>query len=137
MRDRVEILNFGAIDAPIELIKAAEVVAAQASIFNTLKITDSFTVLQKGLRDTDAKKVATQVQQAATTLWQQLERLPDDQNKIEVLTQINERFEQVPAITIDATTLTQTVTNHLQKTKSTIQAQEQTKTRRYSSPRPF
>jgi len=137
VRDRVDTLDFKAIDAPIEVINAAEAVAAQAFIFTTLKRTDSFTTLQKSLRDTDAKKIATQVQKAATSLWQQLERLPDNQDKVEVLTQINERFEHVPAITIDAATLTQTVTDHLQKTKSAIQAQEQAQTRRYSSPRPF
>lgn len=137
VRNRVNTLDFKAVDAPIEVINAAEAVAAQAFIFTTLKHTDSFTTLQKSLRDTDAKKIATQVQKAATSLWQQLERLPDNQDKVEVLTQINERFEHVPAITIDAATLTQTVTDHLQKTKSAIQAQEQAQTRRYSSPRPF
>ena len=137
VRNRVNTLDFKAVDAPIEVINAAEAVAAQAFIFTTLKHTDSFTTLQKSLRDTDAKKIATQVQKAATTLWQQLERLPDNQDKVEVLTKINERFEHVPAITIDAATLTQTVTDHLQKTKNAIQAHEQAQTRRYSSPRPF
>jgi len=137
VRDRVDALDFKAVDAPIEVINAAEAVAAQAFIFTTLKHTDSFTTLQKSLRDTDAKKIATQVQKAATTLWQQLERLPDNQDKVEVLTQINERFEHVPAITIDGATLTQTVTDHLQKTKNAIQAHEQAQRRRYSSPRPF
>ena len=137
VRNRVNTLDFKAVDAPIEVINAAEAVAAQAFIFTTLKHTDSFTTLQKSLRDTDAKKIATQVQKAATTLWQQLERLPDNQDKVEVLTQINERFEHVPAITIDGATLTQTVTDHLQKTKNAIQAHEQAQTRRYSSPRPF
>lgn len=137
VRNRVNTLDFKAVDAPIEAINAAEAVAAQAFIFTTLKRADSFTALQKSLRDTDAKKIATQVQKAATSLWQQLERLPDNQDKVEVLTQINERFEHVPAITIDGATLTQTVTDHLQKTKSAIQAQEQAQTRRYSSPRPF
>ena len=137
VRNRVDTLDFKVIDAPIEVINAAEAVAAQAFIFTTLKHTDSFTTLQKSLRDTDAKKIATQVQKAATSLWQQLERLPDNQDKVEVLTQINERFEHVPAITIDAATLTQTVTDHLQKTKNAIQAHEQAQTRRYSSPRPF
>ena len=137
VRNRVNTLDFKAVDAPIEVINAAEAVAAQAFIFTTLKHTDSFTTLQKSLRDTDAKKIATQVQKAATSLWQQLERLPDNQDKVEVLTQINERFEHVPAITIDAATLTQTVTDHLQKTKNAIQAHEQAQTRRYSSPRPF
>ena len=137
VRDRVDTLDFKVIDAPIEVIKVAEAVAAQAFIFTTLKRTDSFTVLQKNLRDTDAKKAAAQVREAATTLWKQLERLPDNQDKIEVLTQINERFEHVPAITIDVATLTQTVTDHLQKTKSAIQAHEQAQIRRYSSPRPF
>ena len=137
VRNRVNTLDFKAVDAPIEVINAAEAVAAQAFIFTTLKHTDSFTTLQKSLRDTDAKKIATQVQKAATSLWQQLERLPDNQDKVEVLTQINERFEHVPAITIDAATLTQTVTDHLQKTKSAIQAHEQAQTRRYPSPRPF
>jgi hypothetical protein len=137
VRNRVNTLDFKAVDAPIEVINAAEAVAAQAFIFTTLKHTDSFTTLQKSLRDTDAKKIATQVQKAATTLWQQLERLPDNQDKVEVLTKINERFEHVPAITIDGATLTQTVTDHLQKTKSAIQAHEQAQTRRYSSPRPF
>ena len=137
VRDRVDTLDFKAVDAPIEVINAAEAVAAQAFIFTTLKRADSFTTLQKSLRDTDAKKIATQVQKAATSLWQQLERLPDNQDKVEVLTQINERFEHVPAITIDAATLTQTVTDHLQKTKSAIQAHEQAQTRRYPSPRPF
>ena len=137
VRNRVDTLDFKVIDAPIEVINAAEAVAAQAFIFTTLKHTDSFTTLQKSLRDTDAKKIATQVQKAATTLWQQLERLPDNQDKVEVLTKINERFEHVPAITIDGATLTQTVTDHLQKTKNAIQAHEQAQTRRYSSPRPF
>lgn len=137
VRNRVNTLDFKAVDAPIEVINAAEAVAAQAFIFTTLKHTDSFTTLQKSLRDTDAKKIATQVQKAATSLWQQLERLPDNQDKVEVLTQINERFEHVPAITIDAATLTQTVTDHLQKTKNAIQAHEQAQTRRYSSPHPF
>ena len=137
VRNRVNTLDFKAVDAPIEVINAAEAVAAQAFIFTTLKHTDSFTTLQKSLRDTDAKKIATQVQKAATTLWQQLERLPDNQDKVEVLTKINERFEHVPAITIDGATLTQTVTDHLQKTKNAIQAHEQAQTRRYSSPRPF
>lgn len=137
VRNRVNTLYFKAIDAPIEVINAAEAVAAQAFIFTALKRTDSFTALQKSLRDTDAKKSAAQVRKVATSLWQQLERLPDNQDKVEVLTQINERFEHVPAITIDAATLTQTVTDHLQKTKSAIQAQEQVQTRRYSSPRPF
>lgn len=137
VRNRVNTLDFKAVDAPIEAINAAEAVAAQAFIFTTLKHTDSFTTLQKSLRDTDAKKIATQVQKAATTLWQQLERLPDNQDKVEVLTKINERFEHVPAITIDGATLTQTVTDHLQKTKNAIQAHEQAQTRRYSSPRPF
>lgn len=137
VRDRVDALDFKAVDAPIEVINAAEAVAAQAFIFTTLKRADSFTTLQKSLRDTDAKKIATQVQKAATSLWQQLERLPDNQDKVEVLTKINERFEHVPAITIDAATLTQTVTDHLQKTKSAIQAHEQAQTRRYPSPRPF
>ena len=137
VRNRVNTLDFKAVDAPIEVINAAEAVAAQAFIFTTLKHTDSFTTLQKSLRDTDAKKIATQVQKTATTLWQQLERLPDNQDKVEVLTQINERFEHVPAITIDGATLTQTVTDHLQKTKNAIQAHEQAQTRRYSSPRPF
>ncbi|MFC6203227.1 MobA/MobL family protein [Psychrobacter urativorans] len=137
VRNRVNTLYFKAIDAPIEVINAAEAVAAQAFIFTALKRTDSFTALQKSLRDTDAKKSAAQVRKVATSLWQQLERLPDNQDKVEVLTQINERFEHVPAITIDAATLTQTVTDHLQKTKSAIQAQEQAQTRRYSSPRPF
>jgi len=137
VRNRVNTLDFKAVDAPIEVINAAEAVAAQAFIFTTLKHTDSFTTLQKSLRDTDAKKIATQVQKTATTLWQQLERLPDNQDKVEVLTKINERFEHVPAITIDGATLTQTVTDHLQKTKNAIQAHEQAQTRRYSSPRPF
>ena len=137
VRNRVNTLDFKAVDAPIEVINAAEAVAAQAFIFTTLKHTDSFTTLQKSLRDTDAKKIATQVQKAATTLWQQLERLPDNQDKVEVLTKINERFDHVPAITIDGATLTQTVTDHLQKTKNAIQAHEQAQTRRYSSPRPF
>ena len=137
VRNRVNTLDFKAVDAPIEAINAAEAVAAQAFIFTTLKRADSFTTLQKSLRDTDAKKIATQVQKAATTLWQQLERLPDNQDKVEVLTKINERFEHVPAITIDGATLTQTVTDHLQKTKNAIQAHEQAQTRRYSSPRPF
>lgn len=137
VRNRVNTLDFKAVDAPIEVINAAEAVAAQAFIFTTLKHTDSFTTLQKSLRDTDAKKIATQVQKAATSLWQQLERLPDNQDKVEVLTKINERFEHVPAITIDGATLTQTVTDHLQKTKNAIQAHEQAQTRRYSSPRPF
>lgn len=137
VRDRVDSLDFKVIDASIEVINAAEAVAAQAFIFTTLKRTDSFTVLQKNLRDTDAKKAASQVREAATTLWQQLERLPDNQDKVEVLTKINERFEHVPAITIGGATLTQTVTDHLQKTKSAIQAHEQAQTRRYSSPRPF
>ena len=137
VRNRVNTLDFKAVDAPIEVINAAEAVAAQAFIFTTLKHTDSFTTLQKSLRDTDAKKIATQVQKAATTLWQQLERLPNNQDKVEVLTKINERFEHVPAITIDGETLTQTVTDHLQKTKNAIQAHEQAQTRRYSSPRPF
>ena len=137
VRNRVNTLDFKAVDAPIEVINAAEAVAAQAFIFTTLKHTDSFTTLQKSLRDTDAKKIATQVQKAATTLWQQLEHLPDNQDKVEVLTKINERFEHVPAITIDGATLTQTVTDHLQKTKNAIQAHEQAQTRRYSSPRPF
>jgi hypothetical protein len=137
VRNRVNTLDFKAVDAPIEVINAAEAVAAQAFIFTTLKHTDSFTTLQKSLRDTDAKKIATQVQKAATTLWQQLERLPDNQDKVEVLTKINERFEHVPAITIDGATLTQTVTDHLQKTKNAIQAHEQAQRRRYSSPRPL
>ena len=137
VRDRVDSLDFKVIDASIEVINAAEAVAAQAFIFTTLKRTDSFTVLQKNLRDTDAKKAASQVREAATTLWQQLERLSDNQDKVEVLTKINERFEHVPAITIGGATLTQTVTDHLQKTKSAIQAHEQAQTRRYSSPRPF
>lgn len=137
VRNRVDTLDFKVIDAPIEVINAAEAVAAQAFIFTTLKHTDSFTTLQKSLRDTDAKKIATQVQKAATSLWQQLERLPDNQDKVEVLTKINERFDHVPAITIDGATLTQTVTEHLQKTKNAIQAHEQAQTRRYSSPRPF
>ncbi|CAM3655930.1 MobA/MobL family protein [Psychrobacter glaciei] len=137
VRDRVDSLDFKVIDASIEVINAAEAVAAQAFIFTTLKRTDSFTVLQKNLRDTDAKKAASQVREAATTLWQQLERLSDNQDKVEVLTKINERFEHVPAITIDGATLTQTVTDHLQKTKNAIQAHEQAQTRRYSSPRPF
>lgn len=137
VRDRVDSLDFKVIDASIEVINAAEAVAAQAFIFTTLKLTDSFTVLQKNLRDTDAKKAASQVREAATTLWQQLERLSDNQDKVEVLTKINERFEHVPAITIGGATLTQTVTDHLQKTKSAIQAHEQAQTRRYSSPRPF
>jgi hypothetical protein len=137
VRDRVDTLDFKAIDAPIEVINAAEAVAAHSFILHTLKRTDSFTALQKSLRDTDAKKATAHVQQAATSLWQQLERLPDNQDKVEVLTQINERFEHVPAITIGAATLTQTVTDQLQKTKRAIQAQEQTQTRRYSSPRPF
>ena len=135
VRDRVDTLDFKAIDAPIEVINAAEAVAAHSFILHTLKRTDSFTALQKSLRDTDAKKATAHVQQVATSLWQQLERLPDNQDKVKVLTQINERFEHVPAITIGAATLTQTVIDHLQKTKSAIQAQEQT--RRYSSPRPF
>lgn len=137
VRDRVDTLGFKTIDAPIEVINAAEAVAVHSFILHTLKRTDSFTALQKSLRDTDAKKAAAHVKEAATTLWPQLERLPDNQGKIEVLTQINERFEHVPVITIDAATLTQTVTDHLQKTKSAIQAQEQAQTRRYPSPRPF
>jgi len=137
VRDRVDTLDIKAINAPIEVINAAEAVAARSFILHTLTRTDSFTALQKSLRDTDAKKATAHVQEAATTLWQQLERLPDNQDKIEVLTQINERFEHVPAITIGAATLTQTVTDQLQKTKRAIQAQEQTQTRRYSSPRPF
>ena len=133
VRDRVDTLDFKAIDAPIEVINAAEAVAEHSFILHTLKRTDSFTALQKSLRDTDAKKATAHVQQVATSLWQQLERLPDNQDKVEVLTQINERFEHVPAITIGAATLTQTVTDQLQKTKSAIQTQ----TRNYSSPRPF
>lgn len=62
VRDRVDTLDFKAVDAPIEVINAAEAVAAQAFIFTTLKRADSFTTLQKSLRDTDAKKIATQVQ---------------------------------------------------------------------------
>ncbi|MGE6362213.1 MobA/MobL family protein [Psychrobacter glacincola] len=133
VRDRVDALDIKAIDAPIEVIQAAEAVAEHSFILHTLKRTDSFTALQKSLRDTDAKKATASVQQAATSLWQQLERLADNPEKVEVLTQINKRFEHVPAITIGAATLTQTVTEHLQKTKSAIQTQ----TRSYSSPRPF
>ncbi|WP_435980735.1 MobA/MobL family protein [Psychrobacter sp. DM4] len=133
VRDRVDALDVKAIDAPIEVIKAAEAVAEHSLILHTLKRTDSFTALQKSLRNTDAEKATAHVQQAATSLWQQLERLPDNQEKIEVLTQINKRFEHVPAITIGAATLTQTVTEQLQKTKSAIQTQN----RSYSSPSPF
>lgn len=70
----------------------------------------------------------------ATTLSTSQKLTPQMQQAIKL---INERFEHVPAITIDAATLTQTVTDHLQKTKSAIQAHEQAQTRRYPSPRPF
>lgn len=83
------------------------------------------------------KKLQRRCRRQQHRCGKQLERLPDNQDKVEVLTKINERFDHVPAITIDGATLTQTVTEHLQKTKNAIQAHEQAQTRRYSSPRPF
>lgn len=133
VHDRVNEIDFKAIDSAAALIAAAEKLASEAFVLETLQHTDSFTTLQKGLRDTDAKRVAIDVDRSTQTLLQALDKLPSDLNKSEVLSQLNTRFEQVPVIHVGARTLTQTLAAQVLETKNTVQAQM----RRYSSPRPF
>ncbi|ALF60928.1 MobA/MobL family protein [Psychrobacter urativorans] len=130
---RVDAMDFKAIETAATVIAAAEKLAAEAFILETLTQTDSLTSLQKNLRDTEAKRMAIDVAQSTQTLRQALDKMPDDPRKIETLNELNARFEQVPEIRSGAQNLTQTLVVQVLEIENTLHAQA----RRYSSPRPF
>lgn len=133
VNDRVDAMDFKAIETAATVITAAEKLAAEAFILKTLKQTDSLTPLQKELRDTDAKRMAIDVEQSTQTLLQALDKMPDDPRKIETLNEMNSRFEHIPDIHMDTKTLTQTLAVQALEIENKLQAQ----TSRYASPRPF
>lgn len=130
---RVNAMDFKSIETATTVITAAEKLTAEAFILETLTHTDSLSALQKNLRDTDAKRMAIDVEQSTQTLRQALDKMPDDPRKIETLNELNARFEQVPEIRIGAQNLTQTLVVQVLEIENKLHAQ----TRRYSSPRPF
>ena len=133
VKDRIDKIDFKAIDTTATVIEAAEKLAAEALVLKTLQHTDNVTALQKRLRDTDAERVMIDRDTSVQTLLQALGTLPSDRHKIDTINALNERFEQVPDIRVGTQNLAQILAAQVLDIDKAIQE----KARHYSSPRPF
>ena len=133
VKDRIDKIDFKAIDTTATVIEAAEKLAADALVLKTLQHTDNVTALQKRLRDTDAERVMIDRDTSVQTLLQALGTLPSDRHKIDTINALNERFEQVPDIRVGTQNLAQILAAQVLDIDKAIQE----KARHYSSPRLF
>ena len=133
VKDRIDKIDFKAIDTTATVIEVAEKLAAEALVLKTLQHTDNVTALQKRLRDTDAERVTIDRDTSVQTLLQALGTLPSDRHKIDTINALNERFEQVPDIRVGTQNLAQILAAQVLDIDKAIQE----KARHYSSPRPF
>ncbi|MBP3947248.1 MobA/MobL family protein [Psychrobacter sp. K31L] len=133
VKDRIDKIDFKAIDTTATVIEVAEKLAAEALVLKTLQHTDNVTALQKRLRDTDAERVTIDRDTSVQTLLQALGTLPSDRHKIDTINALNERFEQVPDIRVGTQNLAQILAAQVLDIDKAVQE----KARHYSSPRPF
>ncbi len=132
VNNKVSKLDFKSIDAPSLLIDYAEILVKNIFVLHALSITDNFTELQEKLRDKEVERVKSIVDGAAKDFIKELDKLPDDKQKIEVLDKLKERFLQAPGIIINDGDITQL----LDKKTLTVESEIINKNRSYPSMRP-
>ena len=128
-------IDFKAIDAPNALIESAEKLAITAMMLDGFNHVDNLTSIQQNMSDTLTKKFEVAAKNDTESLINQLDKLPDNKQKIEVIEQLNAKFNEVLEHQSGNKTITalQPQLEQLQKTAQ----QSFDRANSYSSPRPF
>ena len=128
-------IDFKAIDAPNALIESAEKLAITAMMLDGFNHVDNLTSIQQNMSDTLTKKFEVAAKNDTESLINQLDKLPDNKQKIEVIEQLNAKFNEVLEHQSGNETITalQPQLEQLQKTAQ----QSFDRANSYSSPRPF
>lgn len=128
-------IDFKAIDAPNPLIDSAEKLAITAMMLDGFNHVDNLTDIQQNMRDTLTKRFEITAKNDTEGFIKQLDKLPNNKQKIEVIEQLNAKFGEVLEYQSGNETITalQPQLEQLQKTAQ----QSFDRANSYSSPRPF
>ena len=131
----VKEVDFRAISAPDALLASVEKLAATASMLDGYKNMDRLTPMQQGINNRQIEKAEKTAEKDTENFNDQLDKLPNNKQKVEVIEQLNTRFNQMLAWQTGNETITALVPQ-LEQQQQTIQ-QSLDKANSYSSPRPF
>lgn len=127
-------IDFKAIDAPNALIESAEKLAITAMMLDGFNHVDSLTNIQQNMSDTLTKRFEVTAKNDTESFINQLDKLPDNKQKIEVIEQLNAKFNEVLEHQSGNETITALQPQMKQLKKTTQQSLDRDS---YSSPRPF
>ena len=128
-------IDFKAIDAPNPLIDSAEKLAITAMMLDGFNHVDNLTDIQQNMSNTLSKRFEITAKNDTEGFINQLDKLPNNKQKIEVIEQLNAKFSEVLEHQSGNETITalQPQLEQLQKTAQ----QSFDRANSYSSPRPF
>ncbi|MGP5492958.1 hypothetical protein, partial [Psychrobacter celer] len=131
----ITVIDFKATDAPKSLIESAEKLAITAMMLDGFKHVDNLTDIQQKMSDTLTKGFEITAKNNTESFINQLDKLPNNKQKIEVIEQLNAKFNEVLEHQSGNETITalQPQLEQLQKTAQ----QSFDRANSYSSPRPF
>ncbi|WLP95932.1 MobA/MobL family protein [Psychrobacter sp. M13] len=128
-------IDFNAINAPDALINSAQELAARAAILDGHKNTDRLTPIQRSESDNLTEKAEITAKNATKNFTDQLDTLPNNKQKVEVIEQLSAKFNQVLEWQTGNETIKE-ILPQLEQQQQTIQ-QSLDRANSYSAPRPF
>ncbi len=128
-------IDFKAINAPDKLIDSVEKLAVTASMLDGHRNIERLTAMQQGMNDTQIEKAEITAEKDTENFISQLDKLPNNKQKFEVIEQLNAKFNQVLELQSGNETIT-AILPQLEQQQQTIQ-QDIDRANSYSSPRPF
>lgn len=128
-------IDFKGVNAPYDLIDSAEKLAKIAIALEGYKSVDDLTAIQQGMNKTLIKNSEITAENATKNFNDQLDKLPSNKQKIEVIEQLSTKFAEV----LDYQAKSEIVIDllpQLEQQQKTIQ-QSLDRANSYSAPRPF
>ena len=122
--DEVAKRNFRQINAPEPLILKAEQVAISTLILDGMMRVSDITELQAEINEQKIDKLKPLLENNTQDFLKELDNLPNNKAKIEVIGQLNEQFKKLPDVatsTSTSTTLTETLEQRQQDIKHDIE----------------
>lgn len=127
-------LDFKSISAPKQLIDSAEKLVATAMNLDALQRVENITELQQDSKQADLKDTEKSAKNDVKNFIDELNKLTDNKQKIEVIEQLNAKFDEVVKLQSKNETIKE-ILPQLEQTQKTAQ-QRLDRANSYSSPRP-
>lgn len=127
-------LNFKSISAPGQLIDSAEKLTATAMNLDALQRVENITELQQESRQADLKSTKKLAKDDTKNFINELNKMTDNKQKIEVIEQLNDKFDEVIKLQQNNETIKELLPQ-LEQIQNAAQ-QKLDRANSYSSPRP-